>query len=601
MHRAPTFRSLVLAGLLAALMGPATSWAQQNREAELYKGWSLSRVRVTGLPSELSSRVRSGLTLTNASGLFRRQYGIFYPDILEEDLRRIRLHLARNGYPRARIQTLFEPQPIPQKIQLTIEVDPGPAVRVEEVVIDGLPENLTRRARRIMTVEEDGVFSEERLIESGAELTLVLRNGGYAKATVEPEVEEGSANSVRVRFVVTAEQSYVFGDIHVEGIGEDLVPLAGRTINLHPGQPYSAQSLTRAHENLRLLNLFRQIRLSIEKAAPGTLDVVAVLSERDPRTIEVRAGFWSEDKFRGRFSWQHRNPFGGGRGVGFYITGSKFLVESEVSMWWPALIAPRTREAVALGVRGEIEDNYTQIGVGVEVSSTYRPTLRTTFRGAGAVTYVKVDEDNRTPEFDSEGIIVPLTGTWRWDTSDNPLDPTRGKVVWTDLQWTVPGISDNEYIRNETGGNLYLPVLRRGVFAIRLVVGLGKPIGGSEELIPGNRFYAGGTNSNRGFHRRKLGPLDAAGDPLGGRLSIITMTELRFRLFWILEGAIFLDVGQVWRKASHAKFSDFEPSAGPALMVKTPVGPLRFDYGIRLKDPGDQPHAVLQFMIGHPF
>jgi len=286
--------------------------------------------------------------------------------------------------------------------------------------------------------------------------------------------------------------------------------------------------------------------------------------------------------------------------VGYYITASRYLLESEASMWWPALIAPRTREAVALLYRDEKEENYTQLGIGAEVSSTFRPTLRTTLRGAVAVTYVKVDEDS-TAEIDQEGIIVPLTGSWRWDVTDNPLNPTRGEIIWDELQYAVPGISESEYIRNEFGVNLYFPVLKRGVFATRLLVGVAEPLGKSEELIPGNRFYAGGTNSNRGFDRRKLGPLSSAGDPLGGRVSIITMTELRFPLFWKFEGAVFLDVGQVWRKAEDMQLSDFEPAIGPALMIMTPVGPVRVDYGFRLKDSGALPDKVFHFAIGHPF
>jgi outer membrane protein assembly factor BamA len=156
---------------------------------------------------------------------------------------------------------------------VTIEVDPGPATRVEEVVLEAFPENLTRRARRVLSLQSDDVFSEQSLVESQAELVVVLRNGGYARAAVEPAIEEIAPNRVRVRFVVDSKQLYVFGEIYVEGVAEDLVPLATRTINLRPGQRYSSQSLNRAHENLRLLNLFRQIRLTTEEAAPGTLDV----------------------------------------------------------------------------------------------------------------------------------------------------------------------------------------------------------------------------------------------------------------------------------------------------------------------------------------
>jgi outer membrane protein insertion porin family len=68
----------------------------------------------------------------------------------------------------------------------------------------------------------------------------------------------------------------------------------------------------------------------------------------------------------------------------------------------------------------------------------------------------------------------------------------------------------------------------------------------------------------------------------------------------MFEGAVFLDVGQVWKMADHVKLSDLEPAIGPALMVNTPVGPIRVDYGFRLKDSGSQPDQVFHFAIGHP-
>jgi outer membrane protein assembly complex protein YaeT len=593
------FLVLLFWAVVAASSVPALA---QPSEAEAYKGWRISKVQIRGVPGDQESDLKKGLILTGESRMLRRKYPVFYPSVLEEDLDRIRLYLARNGYPRARVTASFVPKPTSRRIAVNLEIDPGQAMRIDSVIVEGVPPELHRRANRALSVAECSFFVEDNLVKSVEGLGSVMRDAGYALVGVKSRIEESSSEAVAVHFVVTPGEPHVFREIHVEGISDDLVPLAIRTMDIDPGDRYSAEALKRAHENLRLLNLFRRIRLTTAKAAPGTLDVKAELSEREPRTIQARGGYWSEDKIRAQLSWQHRTLFRRGRGLSVRTSGSKFLVDGEVSTWWPALIGPRTRESLTLGVRFENEDRYRQLGAGIELASLYRRSFRTTYRVSAAVLYVKVDESSLIPGLiDDQGFLVPITGAWNWDTSDDRINPSRGTVTWLNAEYTPPKLSDNEYIRGEAGGSFYFPLPKKSVLAIRIVLGLANPLGETTDLIPGKRFYAGGVNSNRGFQRRKLGPLDLNGDPIGGQAKIETMTEVRFSLVWKLEAALFLDVGQVWRRAEFIDLSDLEPSAGPALMINSPVGPIRADYGIRLRDSGDQKSEVFHFTIGHPF
>ena len=106
----------------------------------------------------------------------------------------------------------------------------------------------------------------------------------------------------------------------------------------------------------------------------------------------------------------------------------------------------------------------------------------------------------------------------------------------------------------------------------------------------------------RGFRRRKLGPLDADGAPLGGEAKAEFSLEGRFPLFWRFRGALFADAGAVWSDRGSIDWGDMETAVGPGLMVRTPVGPLRADLGYRLGDRvPDQPRWVFHFSIGNPY
>jgi outer membrane translocation and assembly module TamA len=309
----------------------------------------------------------------------------------------------------------------------------------------------------------------------------------------------------------------------------------------------------------------------------------------------------SEDLFRARLGWSGHNTFNSGRGLDASASYSQFHQEIKTSIWWPALVGPRTREVLTLRGLRDDEDSYSEWGAGVEAASWYRKTFKTTYRLFAQFGYSSVDFTSQY-EDDFEGLMTVLGVSWNRDTSDDRLRPTRGLVAWVEGKAApkfLPAAAP--FVRGEAGASYYVPLPRRSVFAQRLVVGLANPLDETHRLLPSLRFYAGGVNSNRGFERRMLGPLYPDEEPAGGEAKVESLSEVRFPLVWRLQGALFLDVGQVWSRVETMTWADFQPSAGWALMIDTPVGPIRVDMGYRLRDSGDQPAQVFHFLIGQPF
>ena len=179
------------------------------------------------------------------------------------------------------------------------------------------------------------------------------------------------------------------------------------------------------------------------------------------------------------------------------------------------------------------------------------------------------------------------------------------------------------------------------VFARSTSIGLEQPFGGTRVLPPGScplnaageptctfatiplpeQFFAGGGNSHRGFGLNQAGPRDpSSGFPVGGTAVFVNNLELRFptmSLPYLGEGfgfAIFHDMGNVftaphdmlkglmrWHQPStqgclstgtltstectafnNAGYDYTSHALGVGLRYKTPIGPLRFDFGYNL-------------------
>src|SRR5216684_2245350 len=152
------------------------------------------------------------------------------------------------------------------------------------------------------------------------------------------------------------------------------------------------------------------------------------------------------------------------------------------------------------------------------------------------------------------------------------------------------------------------------------------PSGPSPTIIPlPERFFAGGGTSLRGFALNQAGPRDACtGFPVGGQAMLVFNQEFRFpmRLPFVgtsVGGAIFYDGGNVYSRLNRISFRAMLPAptfalqnpalpAGPTnvpvcmtncanelnyfahtiglgVRYKTPVGPIRIDFGYQLNRP----------------
>jgi len=575
-------------------------------EARRYRGWRVGGFEIKGAPDGLEGDLTSGLSLAGKRHLlFWRKYPDLDPDAVVEDLARSRLFLARHGFPSARIEPTFAGKPDDKEVEVTFEVDAGPEVRVAENRTVAFPPALDPQAEEILELEEGERFSDRKVEERVAELLRVLKENGYAYATVHSRLTRPDSTQVEVEFVVDAGEVCHFGPTSVGGISSDLEEVAQRTIGIPEGSRYSPEKLEAANQNLRLLDLFRRIRVYTEPAGGNRLDVVADLAERKMQSVNLRAGYWTEDRLRLGARYRHRNILTEGRGLGLDGTYSRFLQEASATYWRPTLFHSRTRGSVTLRGRRESEPSYLLRTAELELAATYIPSVRTSLRPALTLSLIDIEARTDPPTFeDPEPNLISASVQWVREELDDRLSPMRGQRRAVRLEAGLPGFEPRRnYLLLEPEQAFYVPLVEnRLTLATRVAVGLTAPRRDAAFFLPNKRFFAGGASSVRGFERRRLGPLDDDGRPIGGVARAEGSVELRFPLVWRLVGAAFADAGQVWRHYEEVEARDLRFAVGPGLGLNTPIGPVRADVGFPLGHRrASEPRAVFHLSIGNAF
>jgi outer membrane protein insertion porin family len=215
---------------------------------------------------------------------------------------------------------------------------------------------------------------------------------------------------------------------------------------------------------------------------------------------------------------------------------------------------------------------------------------------------------------------------WARDTRNDYFMPTRGMYQRVGLEATLPG-STVEYWKLNYQISKYWTLIPSLVLNTRAEFGYGDSYGSDVSRTLTNpdgttrtvtaaglpfyeNFYAGGTNSVRGFEDNTLGPRSEAtqsysrGQPLGGSFKTVGSAEMYFpKLFDSPSARIsaFVDVGNVFNGVDNYKTNELRASTGVALLWRAPVGPISISYAIPLKKEDNDEIERLQFTFGGQF
>jgi outer membrane protein insertion porin family len=432
--------------------------------------------------------------------------------------------------------------------------------------------------------------------------------------------------------------------INIVGNSKTRDKVIRREMVISEGDLFSARRVAISRRRVLQLGYFKSVKLTTRRGSTDERIVVTIkVAERPTGTFQIGAGFSSVENFIAQAQISQNNLFGRGQTLALQAQMSSLRQLFILRFIEPYFLD--TRWTVAFAIYNSLVnyESFNRNATGGTLTFGYPITHSLRAFLTYKIENVEVDTHGQNVLLSgSSRLIIPSTAvianlfddgitssvraSVSYDTRDNRLFPTKGMYHNFSVEFASPYLaSQNVFNRYRAFTRWYYPLYKKDlVFKVNAEIGMiasSKPQG-----VPiFERFFVGGINSVRGFRPRSLGPVvnvpvspdpgaPLFGFPKGGNKELIFNFELEFNIFQKvgIKGVVFFDAGNAFDDSEN--FTVYPDLAGwrktkPMLRTAwgfgfrwfSPIGPLRFEWGLPLvRQPGEE-RIVFEFTIGNLF
>ena len=576
--------------------------------------WRVQRIEFYGNKQFASDDLSAAIVIKERPWYrFWEDRPLFDPVTFEADLERLRRFYESRGYYGTEVTYDLNVITDDSLVAIRFDVHESEPVLISTIDVEVRGEGPTQKPPPLpdsLPIKRGDIFNEADYQKAEQVLRSFLSNQGYAHVKSERKAEvDLERRQVQIRYAIEAGPVAQFGATEIKGTDTVEPEVISREVVYQAGEIYSLKKLLETREKLLALDLFSSVKVGAANTSgtPVVVPMEVEVAEKPHREIKIGVGYSTEEQFRGQFEWRHLNWLGGGRHLSLLAKYSSITVAGSVNFVQPHFLTPNTQGIANFGHEQEDEKTYLRNVTRFlpRLDHRFSPTL-SSFVGYR----VEYDKLNKVAPATVEalgglrgsGMLSGPTLGLVWNTSDDPFNPKQGGIVSLALD-QAGAIWGGQYsfYKITAEAKKYFDIGWQTVFASRLKLGAGDAIGAKKNFPLFERFYSGGEKSVRGYGRRRLGPLTASNDPLGGLSLIEGSLELRRPIWKELNGALFIDFGQVSTRRFDIPISDLQFSSGFGLSYATPVGPLRLDIGFPFKPPPKDRSWQIHFSVGAYF
>jgi outer membrane protein assembly complex protein YaeT len=521
-----------------------------------------------------------------------------------------------SGYLRARVdEPKVELDEKAASARIVFAIEEGPLFRIRDIRFTGASAIGEPELRKIARLAKGQVFRLEAFDQSRSRLQAALEAKGYIDASVRAEARpDPAASAVDLEFRLAEGVRASIAAIEISGNKATRTSFVREVLAVRPGDRVEYRKLNESRRNLYGLGVFRTLDIDLAPAsgpaaeatpAPageaGTraYDVKVDLSEERPFNVVGGVQYDSETSVGGNATLIYENFLGRALSLGASGLYDRLDHSARVFVRSQYLFGYWADTNLSVYYDRSFKPDFTISKSGVSLQQQRRFGRKVVLGGAYTFERDRTTMADGSP--DERRSIGRLSLSLAYDSRDDFLNPTRGHFLAQTVEYGDRFLgSDVRYARSYGQASLYVRLAPFLLFASGARLGLGTGFG--PELPPELRFFAGGSTTVRGYGFEELGPKDpVTGLAVGGDALLVLNEELRFPVYKILGGVVFLDLGNVYPLVK-----DFRPwslRSGAGFGLRLSLGALvgRFDMGFKLAPRPGESRSAIYFSIGQAF
>jgi outer membrane protein insertion porin family len=504
----------------------------------------------------------------------------------------------------------------------------------------------TARNKRALAIEGKGPH-----ISAGDDFKLstvymVLQNitdfygdQGYAFANVVPDTLPNPENhTVDIVYSVAMGDKMRIGRINITGNDPTFDKVVRREILVNEGDVYRGSLIKASRVRLERLGFFEEVNISTPRGdGDNVLDINVQVTEQPTGSFALGFGYSNLESFVLTGNVQKNNFLGLGYNMALSVNVSGLRRQGQLQFLDPHFLDSKwTLSVNGFSLTRQFTLNEYQRGgtlaVGRYLDERDDILLRAdyTLEDVGLTSIDPFRERLLGGQLYRNGLTSSLGLSLSIDKRNNRLFPTQG--IFTSVSSSLAGgfrVGDDKlvsllggdfnFLENRFNFRYYQPLIPNSdMLVLRFNTTLGWIVSTDGSPVPFiHRFRAGGIESVRGYNWFSLGPSirslnnedpSRADDRLivGGTQSWTNMIELESPLIRAagISGVLFFDAGNAFGDPfgnDNISLLGLRSAAGMGVRWRSPMGPMRFEWGFPTKRFADERSSVFDFGIGTNF
>lgn len=568
-----------------------------------------------------------------------RRKKIFKQDQLGKDLDEITKFYKNHGYQNIKIGDVKQTFDADKThISLVIPIDEGPLFHFGKATFSGnaiFPNDKLIPGIQFKTGE---IFNQEKLDATISKLQDIYGAQGYIRVQIKPAFNQDLTKGiVDIDFHITEGEVVYVDHIGIEGNTHTKDYVIRREIKLKEGEPFNSVLARKSVERLYNLGFLDNVDVDVQQPeSPSKADVIFTVTEGKPGILSAGAGYSSVDGLIGTFQIQHINFLGRGQRLNLQAQIGGRLHSLDIGWtepWFlgkPMSLGTDIFDTTRLLQLGTDKDAYDERDVGGKI--TLGPRFSDIYSLLFTYSYIDRLSYNINPAdpaartailgptlsldpnaSEIEARFSNITEQFVRDARDNQFDPQRGNKESISLTEGGLGPGTVEFYKPVLDASIHIPTFWKFVLSIHGEWAYVNTYGGSDTTdIVGELYRVGGADTVRGYDLGQVGASSVSGDP-GGHVMTVYNVEYKFPIApdehgkTLLQGVFFYDIGGDWDSLGGVSYQvnsspfGLKQGVGFGIRFKTPVFPLRLDFGIPLNPAPTDAHTQFYFNVGSLF